>query len=124
MDGQGLYWVVESLLAAGRLDMAVDVFRCAFFYCVAFVDIFSRLADWSEGAVSDRLSSFLTPTPPTTKTPLTYHRSHPRFDCLPTVATLDTLMREAMAMELFELASEVRLPVFVLYMQLLIGCLI
>lgn len=27
LDGEGLYWVVETLLAAGRLDMAVDVFR-------------------------------------------------------------------------------------------------
>lgn len=60
LDGEALYWVVETLLAAGRLEMAVDVFR-----------------------------------------------SHPRFDCLPTAATLDTLMREAMDMELFELASEV-----------------
>ena len=36
-----------------------------------------------------------------------WHRSHPRFDCLPTAATLDTLTREAMDQELFELGSEV-----------------
>ncbi len=28
VDGAGLSWVVETLLAAGRLDMAIDVFRC------------------------------------------------------------------------------------------------
>lgn len=39
--------------------------------------------------------------------PIPQHRSHPRFDCLPTAATLDTLLRESLDMELFELASEV-----------------